>query len=193
MKGLTNRDKSIYAFINQYGSITIDQCSKIFMQGNRRKYEIAARRLRRLVENQYIKMGKIMHTNENQYYIDNKLRYHDSLVIQYCAELINIGASNVKFERNKKWDTVNIISDGFIYFEINNKSYIHLIEVCLTNKDIKLDKYEQLYISNYIQNQYGIEPKLIVVSVIEDLNQHSNIIPISCFDFNFNNIVNKIL
>lgn len=193
MRGLTDRDKAIYSFINAYGGITIDQCSKIFMQGNKRKYEIASRRLRRLVENEYIKVGKIPRTNENQYYINNKLRYHDSLVIQYCAELINIGAKDVRFERPKEWKDIGIISDGFVYFKINNKGYINLIEVCLTNKDIKLDKYELLYQSNIIQERYGVEPKLMVVSIVEDIDEHSDIIPMAVFDFNFNNIIEKVL
>ena len=163
------------------------------MQGNKRKYEIAARRLKKLVECEYLKVGKSYHSSENQYYIDNKLRYHDSMVIQYCAELINIGAKNVKLERNKKWEKQNMISDGFIYFELKNKGYINLIEVCLTNKDIKLSKYEELFLSNTIQDEYGIDPKLIVISVVEEIDEVSEVIPMSIFDFNFNNIIDKVM
>lgn len=186
MRGLTKRDKDIYNFISQYGSITIDQCSKIFMPNCKRKYEIACRRLKKLVECEFIKVGTIKYSHENVYYIDRKLSFHDLTVIQYCAELINLGAENLKLEAPKKWHDT-LISDGFVYYELNGKQYINIIEVCFSNKNVKIKDYEELYKSNLIQNELGIEPRLIIISEFHE-KYKSNIMPIITFDYSFKNL-----
>lgn len=190
MRGITQRDKDIYNFIKQHGSITVDQCSKIFMTDCKRKYEIACRRLKRLVECDYIKVSATKYTHQNVYYIDKKLSFHDLLVIQYCAELINIGAKNLKLERNKQWFE-DLISDGFIYYEINGQKYINIIEVCFSNKNVKTDYYDELYETNLLQSNLGIEPKLVIISEFNE-NYTSKKIPIITFDFKFKNLF-KIL
>ena len=190
-KMITSRDRDIYNFINEYGSITIDQCSKIFFSHCKRKYEIASRRLRELLKNEYIKVGTIKYTNENIYYIDKKLSFHDLTVIQYCAELINMGAVNLKLERNKKWFD-DLISDGFVYYELNGEKYINIIEVCFSNKNVKIDYYDEIYLSNIIQNEFGIDPKLIIIT--HPNYQYKSIkIPLILFDYGFENLFKIIL
>lgn len=183
---ITDRDRDIYNFIYEYGSITIDQCSKIFFSHCKRKYEIASRRLRELLKNEYVKIGYIKYTNENIYYINKKLSFHDLTVIQYCAELINLGAENLKLEAPKKWHDT-LISDGFVYYELNGKQYINIIEVCFSNKNVKIKDYEDLYMSNLIQKELGIEPKLIIISEFHE-KYKSDIIPIILFDYTFKNL-----
>lgn len=187
MRELTSRDRNIYNFIEAYESITIDQCSKIFMTDKKRRYEIACRRLNRLLELDYIKVGTIKYSHQNVYYIDKKLSYHDLMVIQYCAEIMALGATEIRLERNKNWNS-DFISDGFVYFKINGKSYISIIEVCLSNRKVHLDKYDDLYTSNVIQDAYGVEPSLVIISEFHE-KYPTDYIPVHVFDFTFNNLI----
>lgn len=167
---ITTRDREIIKFIEQYDSITINQCADMFIPNKSSGQQIARKRLGVLVKAGYLKVDKT-DTGENIYFIDKKLRYHDLLVNSFFIELNKIGAKDIEFTRHKSWLTQKSIngskyleSDGFFKFKYEGYEMYIILEVCYTKKTIPLKKYEELYISGDAHNECNeLFPQIIVM------------------------------
>lgn len=167
---ITQRDREIVKFVEEYKSITINQCADMFMRDKPSGTQIARKRLAVLVKSGYLKVDKT-DTSENVYYIDKKLRYHDLLINAFYIELHKIGATNIEFTKHKAWlnqKSINgsryLESDGFFKFNFGGYDCYVVLEVCYTKKTIPLDKYEELYISGEAHNECeGIFPQIVVM------------------------------
>lgn len=166
---LTNRDKEIFKFIEQYGSITINQCSKIFFSKCKQNYYQARKRLKLLSDNKYLKRYRKDMRSEAVYYLDKKLSAHDLKVLDIYAELINQGAEIKYFKReyaiptkNKEYRAdglIECIKDGYFYPILVEIDYTHFT----SNK-----KLLDIYSSNYFQKKYkdldeDIFPTVLIV------------------------------
>ncbi|MBY6758614.1 hypothetical protein HYH82_15080 [Clostridium botulinum] len=166
---LTNRDRDILKFIEQYGSITINQCSKIFFNKCKQNYYQARKRLRTLYNSKYIKRYRKDMRSEAVYYLDKKLSIHDLKVLDIYAEIINLGAEIKCFKKeytikckNKEYRAdglIECIRDGYFYPILIEVDYTHFT----SNK-----KLLGIYNSNYFQNKYkdldtDIFPTVLIV------------------------------
>lgn len=141
---ITDRDKKVLRFVEQYGSITISQARRMFYSTQKYGYDIARKRLKKLVDYNKLKMVRDMTGNENVYYMDRKLSYHDLLVLDYYAELIYNGADIVYFKQMKPWMGGRCISDAYCCYVIGSKMFFNIVEVVRTH-GIDKDKYLELY------------------------------------------------
>jgi hypothetical protein len=146
---ITERDNEILNFVESYGSITIDQCKKIYCTNCSRGDVIARRRLSKLVQFDKLKVGKDKITNQNVYYMDKKLSFHDLLSISYYAKLIESGSRMSHFKRVKQWSN-ELKSDAFICHHVGNEVMFDILEVVRTHAP-DLDKYKRLYDSTVPQ------------------------------------------
>jgi hypothetical protein len=154
-------------------------------------YKIAQKRLGRLVENGYLKVGRTDST-ENIYYYDKKISYHDLLVNSFYAEIIKAGAKIINFEHSKEWlKNKAPISDGFFIVEYGEYYFYFILEVALTKKDVNMRAYEDLYRSGLLQKQYNCFPILDVMDEVQHKNKlyyHSDIFKVIQVDLNLNNL-----
>jgi hypothetical protein len=196
MNSITSRDREIVNWVSIHKSITIDQCRKIFMPGCSSGYKIAQRRLNKLVENGYLKMSKT-DTNENVYYTDKKLSYHDLLINSFYASLINCGAKNIVFAHPQKWLNGKVISDAFLSYDYGQYTFYNILEVCVTHKKINIEGYEELYNSGEAHQLCGNTfPRIIVMDDVEHFNlnnYHSDLltkneVQIIQVDYSLNNL-----
>lgn len=141
---LTDTDQKVLKFVEEYGSITISQAQKMYYNTQKYGYDIARRRMRKLVDHGKLKVSRDNSGNENVYYIEKKLTYHDLLVLDYYAELIRQGARKVYFRPRKSWMQGKCISDGYCCYILGDKVYFNIIEVVRTH-GVDKDKYLALY------------------------------------------------
>lgn len=206
---ITDKDHQVLLFVEKYGSITISQTQKMYYNTQKYGYDIARRRLKKLVDYGKLKVARDPYGNENVYYMDKKLSYHDLLVLSYYAELKSIGAEIKCFKPKIEWLNGNLISDAYCVYEIEDNIYFDIVEVVRTH-GVNKEKYYKLYKSNEAQklntglckdiyNQELTEPifpRLIVIDNVRhskkyQIDEAPEII-IHQLDFNFTDFV-KIL
>lgn len=152
---LTNRDKEILKFIEKYGSITINQCSKIFFTKNKEAYYQSRKRLKILSDNKYLQRYRQDMRSECVYYSEKKLSFHDLRVLDAYANLMSTGADIREFIReyiitcgSKEYRVDGLIEcvyQGFFYPILIEIDYTHFTS---TNKLL------DIYNSNFFQNKY---------------------------------------
>lgn len=175
----TEEDHAILRHVEEYHSITIDQCTKMFYSYQKYGNQMAGRHLSKLVKYGKLKMTKDKETSQNVYYVTRALRTHDLMIMDVYASLIESGAQIVYFNTPQSWQTTKeLISDAFVFFYLENKPYFRIIEIARF-KGIEIEKYHKLYDSGEVQvicnelylhaggTTINVFPKLIVVDEIQ--------------------------
>lgn len=166
---LTNRDREIIKFVEEYGSITINQCSKIFFRVNKHAYYQARKRLKQLSNEGYLKRYRKDTKSEVIYYLDKKLSIHDLKVLDVYAELTALGAKIKDFKTEYTIPTgkKEYRADALIEFEHDGYFYPLMVEVDYTHFTGE-KKLTDVYYSNYFQDKYkdldnNIFPTILIV------------------------------
>lgn len=131
---LKERDLKIIRHIEEYGFITIKQAYKIFFTDRRCGYDLARRRLAKLVEQGHMKgyMDYLSTNPEKIFYIDEMYKMpskHTLLIMDSYAEIVNIGANIIYFKREQRWEITKRRSDGYAIFIMGDYLYEVFIEV----------------------------------------------------------------
>lgn len=167
---LTQRDRGILRFIEEFGGITIYQCSKVFFTDAKHGYELARKRLKKMHEMKLLKYYTNNLTNERVYCTDTKMTPHNIYLIDLYATFIQQGAKILEHNfRQPTWLGGKYRSDGFLKIEYGGKKRIFCVEVDVTHST-NMQKYEDIYASNEIQDIYGGFPMIIVIG--ETINQY---------------------
>jgi hypothetical protein len=183
---LTGRDKKIIKFMEHYGlGLTINQAAMMFFP-KKFSYYYARTRLRTLWNRNLIRKYKNYYTGELIYYFDKKPSFHNNAVLNVYANFIDAGYEITEFKREREWFGGKYRSDAFIKAENDKEARIVIVEVdfkSVTN----MNKYEELYASGELQEQYGVFPMIIILSDVERAYTSDNFtvvsIDIRCSDF----------
>jgi hypothetical protein len=193
---ITKRDKEILRFVEEYGSITIEQCRKIFYKGNNQGYYSARRRLKLLSDQKYLNRFRKGIGSHVVYYLDKKISNHRLYILDVYAELINLGAEIKLFEQEYKVDKYRV--DALLEVEFNGYFYPIILEIDLSSYT-SYDKLEGIYKSNHFQEKYkeldnNIFPTVVIARAAEPVKPiQSNEFNIIYTDFDFNNLINIFL
>jgi len=141
---LTNQDQKILQFVEEFGSITINQCSNMFFNTQTQGYEMSRRHLKKLSNYKKIEITRDAYCNRNVYHMGKIPSYHTILILDYYTELIKNGAHIVYFKREQSWLNKSYFSDGYCCYKIGEKVIFDIIEVIRT-KNIETDKYIDIY------------------------------------------------
>ena len=136
---LKKRDSEIIKFIKKYGSITINQCSKIFYTKNKEGYQQARKRLKQLSDNKFIKRYRKDMQSECIYFLDKKLSIHDLKTLDIYAELINAGATIKSFTPKYRIDTIKSnkkYRELDAYIEFIYKDYLNFLILEIDRKSV---------------------------------------------------------
>lgn len=208
---LTDKDHKVLQFVEEFGSITINECRNIFYDTQIKGYEIARRRLSKLVSYKKLGVYRDMDLNLNVYYMDKKLTQHGILALDYYSELIRLGASIIYFKQEQPWmiepstKKAKYFSDAYCCYHFEGKVYFDIVETVKT-KNIETEKYLDIYnskeahvLSDEIYKQLGgkprnLFPRLIIIDNVKHKNDLfiNNDIKIIQLDFKLKNI-SKIL
>jgi hypothetical protein len=133
-------------------------------------------------------------TDEYVYYYSDKVpREHEVFSMTLYALLISMGLEIIEYERD--WDLLDgkYRCDFFTVFRFGSEYKAILGEVDLHNHNpTNIKKYEELYKSGIMQQEYGGFPLVVIISPIKrDL--HSDNFTILNMDLNLSYFVEKVL
>lgn len=159
---LTNRDREVLRWLEDYKAITVCQATQMFFKGC---YEGCRRRLKELEEYGVLKSYKTRLTDEKVYYIEDKLSDHDILRYNFLKEIKRLGGNILNLDTKPSYLKDKIRPDAYVEFEYQGEVYFILLEVDLTHytSPLKMKKYEELYKSGELQSKcYGTFPIIII-------------------------------
>lgn len=167
---ITERDLELAKYISEYGFSTADILNKVFFNDKLDGINICRRRLRELKKFKYIKTYIDEETNRNVYmpFESNvkPISAHSMALLNLVASLQSLGCKIEEFKKERSWNDGRIRSDGFIIFTIKNRKYIFFIEIQIANHNHNLEKYDQLFKSNEVQNYLKKDffPRVLFIS-----------------------------
>lgn len=188
---ITDRDKLILKWIEEYKGISISQCTQIFFANN---YEGCRRRLKQLEEFGLLKSYISKLKKEKVYYQDKKLSDHDLLIYDFIKESYRSGAKLYDMKLQPRYLNDMIRPDAFIILTKEKEVYLILLEIDYThytNSD-KFQLYEKLYKENIFQNKYSTFPILLVARPFITTKYNSKNFECIYTDLEFSNL-NKFL
>ena len=182
------RDREILNFVQNYGSITINICAKLFFKDANNCKDLARKRLRILYDSNYLKKYQEHINTEAIYYINKPLKPHALKLLDVYAELSTMGKV-IKFKKEYKVECKNKTRklDAFIELEVEDEEYITIYPIIIEidySHVTSWEKARDIYESNYFQTQYdGVFPTLIIVQ----RNQWQNKFNTSLFNYKYIN------
>ena len=197
---LTEEDHKILMQVENYGSITISQCQKLFYNTQAKGYEMARKHLSKLVQYKKLLIDKDIHCKRNVYFTTKKPGYHKILVLDFYSELIKHGAVIRNFRIEQPWINKKYKSDAYICYTIGNKVFFDILEVVRT-KNVEIQTYKDIFnsgeaqaLNNELYKQLGGQsmnkfPRLIIIDEVQHTNklQINNEIIVIQLDFNLSN------
>jgi hypothetical protein len=192
---ITDRDREMLNFVDNYGCITIHQAELMFYKNTNFGYDLARKRLNYLVNIDWLKSYRDKASNLKVFYNDKKYTYHRILALDYYANLVSLGAEMSFFKTEFEWVNGKIRSDAFVGFIFNNKPYWQFVEVITSHNDLNLEKYETLYDTGEVQKLcLGKFPPVIL---IDNVNRKKDIelqkTKIIKLDFKLNDVAKVLL
>lgn len=157
---ITKRDKKILRWIEHFGSITINQCSKVFFTNNKQGYDQARKRLKYLYNEDLLRRYRKDPKSEAIYYMEKRLKPHDLKLMDVVSEFYAQGWEIHQFDKEftimtgdyKKYivDGRAVFRKGEIYLPVILEiDYSHMTGVAKI-KDIistfKNNKYKKLFL-----------------------------------------------
>lgn len=215
---ITDRDKEIISYVEQYGFVTISQAYNMWFSDQTYGYDLARKRLNILVDTGRLKSNKSKHTNfTNIYYIDKRysnMSHHNILIMDVYSKITSFGGDIKYFKREQPWDDGKYRSDAYVIYTFEGYVYALFIEVfslgtssCNSLNTLK-DKLQERYFNvmtnkeyqsintNVLGANYDIVPNLLVVDDLssqEDWNDLCNVFKTFHTNFSMKNLCKIIL
>jgi len=175
---LTDEDRKILRFVEDFGFITIHQCQNMYYNTQQMGYEMARKHLQKLVKYEKLDSYRDKDFNINMYYTDKKPSYHEILVLDYYSEIIKSGAKVHYFKKEQPWLDKKYFSDAYCVYSKANKVIFDIVEVVRT-KSVEVEKYKEIYKSHEAHNlsqqiytklggqEYDLFPHLIIIDDVK--------------------------
>ncbi len=190
---LTQRDREVLTWIQDYKAISVAQCSELFYKGN---YEGCRRRLKQLEDMELLKSYITRYSKEKVYYQDKKMSEHDLNVYNFLKVIKKNGGNIISIQNQPRYMNDTIRPDAFIIFSYQNNVYFILLEVDLTHytSNSKMQRYEELYKNGELQIQcYGTFPIVIIARpTMDGIRYNSSNFNVVYLDLYYSNIINLL-
>ncbi|NFS12591.1 hypothetical protein FDE77_15320 [Clostridium botulinum] len=190
---LTERDRKVLTWVQDYKAITVDQASTLFFNNS---YESARRRLKQLEQMELLESSTSVVLN-NKFYFDNSpISDHNLLVLEFIKVIKKQGAELIDLKIQPNYLNDKIRPDAFIIFSYNNNVYFILLEVDYTHytSNIKMKRYEELYKTGELQKEcYNTFPIIVISRPTKGIRYNSKNFHVVYLDLFYNNIVRLLL
>ena len=162
---ITDRDREIIDHIYQFEFATINQIAKIFCRDQKFGYDIARRRLKKIItQGDYMKSIRNSETNELIFVpIDSKIKKiskHDVLLMNYYTELIGLGVEIEVFEKEKQFK--NMFVDAFCVLKFGGYRLYQLVEIQLRHDFVDMTRFKDA-VPSIVSNTSNYYPKIVIV------------------------------
>ena len=167
---MTDRDKAIVQFINEYELCTKEHIKELFFPECHAN--VCMRRLKKLAEDELINRFKY-NGNVFIYYASKKpskrLINHDMYITDFIVKMIKQGYEIIEFK--KSFTIGNIISDAYIRYKDQEGTTRHLVlEVQLHNKVedciLKYTDFKNIILDN--RKEWNSIPRIICITDMKD-------------------------
>ncbi|HBJ1647834.1 TPA: hypothetical protein LA462_002349 [Clostridium botulinum] len=160
---LTDRDRDILTWIQDYKSITLSQCSYLYFNGS---YESCRRRLKQLEQRNLITSIPSVLLKSKIYYKEKLTSEHNLLIYEFLKVVISNGGEIIKFKTQPSYMNKKIRPDAFIIFAYDGNVYFTILEVDLNHytSNLKMKKYEELFKAGELQKECCNTFPIIVIS-----------------------------
>ena len=190
---LTDRDKKLLRWIENYKAITIQQATVLFFNN----LDVSARRrLNQLQEAGLIKSYTRKLTKEKVYYQEKKKSNHDLYIYDFIKVIKKEGYNLRKLILSPRFLDGKIIPDAYLEIRKGNEILTLLLEVDSSHytSHSKMQMYEMLYKSGEVQEQaYGVFPSLVIARPsLNDIRYNSRNFRVVYTSLSFDNL-NKLL
>ncbi|NFO32002.1 hypothetical protein FDB41_15645 [Clostridium botulinum] len=186
---LTERDRQVLKWIEDYKSISVPQATELFFNGT---YESCRRRLKQLEDMELLKSYISQFSREKVYYQEKKLKDHELLVYDFLKVIKKEGAEIKTIKIQPQYLKGLIRPDAYIEFVYKNSLYFIILEVDYTHytSNIKMQLYEKLYREGTLQKQcYGTFPIVIISRPsLNDVRYNSSNFDVIYTDLHYNNL-----
>lgn len=191
---INENTREIISFIEKYGFITSNICSRTIYKGYKQNYQLASRKLRKMEQSKLLQRY-LDNSNEFIYQINKKhITPHKYYLIDFYSRLYERVDNVLLFEVERSWPISKKRNDGFIIYKNGDSFYSLLIEIDYshyTSKD-KLDAiYNSKEVQKYFKDNYDIDnyfPTILVISMIGNAKYKDVEFDYLPLDFNFTNI-----
>ena len=153
-------DLYILDFVDEFGGITIEQ-AKLMFYNTKYGYDTAKRRLKKLVEENYLKVAKDFLTQKNVYYSIRKPSSHKIILLDLYSKLSSLTETEVIYFE-PEYTIQNKRADAMLVIKSSGVAKMLLVEVDINNKT-KEDKYLNIYNSGELQSKYGAFPLIVII------------------------------
>lgn len=186
---LTNRDRQVLKWIEDYKAISVPQATELFFNGT---YESCRRRLKQLEDMELLKSYISQFSREKIYYQEKKLKDHELLVYDFLKVVKKRGGEIRQIKLQPQYLKRLIRPDAYIEFTLENNLYFIILEVDYTHytSNIKMQLYEKLYKEGTLQKQcYGTFPIVIISRPsLNDVRYNSSNFDVIYTDLYYNNL-----
>ncbi|NFN09382.1 hypothetical protein [Clostridium botulinum] len=186
---LTERDRQVLKWIEDYKAISVPQATELFFNGT---YESCRRRLKQLEDMELLKSYISQFSREKIYYQEKKLKDHDLLVYDFLKVVKKRGGEIRPIKLQPQYLKGLIRPDAYIEFTLENNLYFIILEVDYTHytSNIKMQLYEKLYREGTLQKTcYGTFPIVIISRpTLNDVRYNSSNFDVIYTDLHYNNL-----
>lgn len=167
---MTDRDKAIVQFINEYELCTKEHIKELFF--SECHANVCMRRLKKLAEDELINRFKY-NGNVFIYYANKKpskrLITHDMYITDFVVKMLLEGYEIIEFK--KSFTIGNIISDAYIRYKDQDETTRHLVlEIQLHNKVedciLKYTDFKNIILDN--RKDWNSIPRIICITDMKD-------------------------
>ncbi|MCI1478201.1 MAG: hypothetical protein LKH93_19745 [Clostridium beijerinckii] len=190
---LTQRDREILTWIQDYKSITLSQCTYLFFNAN---YEGCRRRLKQLESFGLLKSIQNQLLRSRVYYQERLLTDHDLFIYEFLKVIKVNGGEIIQFQIKPQYMENKIIPDCFIIFSYNGNVFFILLEVDLTHytSNTKMKRYEELYKTGELQKICcKTFPIVVIARPTQGIRYNSYNFNCIYLDLFYNNLNNLLL
>lgn len=161
---ITDRDRDIINFIEKIGYATINHIHSMFFTEATYGYDLARKRLNRIIREGYIKKIRNTETNENIYIPQEsklkKVSIHNIKVVDYLSELTKLGCEVETVELEPIFDTVK--PDALISFKFDGYRYWQLLEIQIRHDMVDVKRLNRV-LDRILDKTNNTYPKLIII------------------------------
>lgn len=160
---LTERDNKVLDLIAYFRYASLSQIVRAYYNGHKQSYNLARRRLTKLVDAGYMKRERSNINAEYVYYMKKNNQMNHSLILtEFYIKLLETDAEVDAFFVEKPYGSMR--PDAMVIAGWEDLTHYFFVEVHISNNPFNQQKYIDYYKSREWKRYFPLYPKIIILS-----------------------------